>query len=53
MLYLFEQEVVVRNGCAFPKSFVLESELFRALLLAWFVVSVFTDVEEVEKDNVV
>jgi hypothetical protein len=52
LLYLFEQEVVVRNGCVFPTSFVLESEFCRALLLVWFVVrSVFADVKEVEKDN--
>jgi hypothetical protein len=28
LLYLFEQEVVVRNGCAFPKSFVLSQNCF-------------------------
>jgi hypothetical protein len=43
--------VLVRDGCAFPKLFILQSELCRALLLVWSTVSVFADVEEVGKDD--
>jgi hypothetical protein len=51
VVVLFEQEVFVRDGCAFPKLFLLESELCRGLLLVRCEVSAFADVEEVEKDD--